>query len=124
MGGKYKDLEKRNTLSRKLWKKYKEREPRKSFLYRAKSRSNASGLDFNLELEDIVIPELCPILKIPLEFNEGKVNSNSPTLDRIINDKGYVKGNVAIISNRANRLKSNITIDQARNLVEYMEKAL
>ena len=66
---------------------------------------------FNLELSDIKIPSHCPILGIPLVSVVGcgmgsiKARNNSPSIDRIDNTKGYVKGNVTIISMRANDLK-------------------
>jgi hypothetical protein len=50
----------------------------------------------------------------------------SPTLDRIDNSKGYIVGNVWVISMRANRLKSDATVDElmmlATNLRELQEK--
>ena len=77
----------------------------------AKARATRRGLPFNLELSDIKIPSHCPILGIPLVSVVGcgmgsiKARNNSPSIDRIDNTKGYVKGNVIIISMRANNLK-------------------
>lgn len=47
---------------------------------------------------------------------------NSPSVDRIDNSRGYVKGNVAIISNKANTKKGELTIDEVRSLLIYMER--
>jgi hypothetical protein len=61
----------------------------------AKKRAKKSGLDFNLTRADIVIPKKCPVLGLPLQVNSGKfywTNQTSPSLDRIDNAKGYVKG--------------------------------
>jgi hypothetical protein len=96
----------------------------------AKVRAKKNNLNFNIELEDIQIPEICPILNIPLFSNitkEGNVpqpSINSPTLDKIIPELGYVKGNIRIISNKANRLKSNMTIKELKNLILYIEGKL
>ena len=59
-------------------------------------------------LEDIVIPESCPILRIPIIYHSGSSGGkiNSPALDRIDNSKGYIKGNVLVISHLANMMKS------------------
>lgn len=73
-------------------------------MYRsAKARAKEKGRDFNIELSDIVIPTLCPVLGTPMV---------GPSLDRIDSNKGYVKGNVRVVSKRANMLKNNATIEE------------
>jgi hypothetical protein len=88
----------------------------------AKYRATFCGLDFNLDISDIVIPDICPCLGIPISRNIGITgpSPNSPTLDRIDNTKGYVKGNVCVISYRANKLKNDATIDEVKLIYEYM----
>jgi hypothetical protein len=87
----------------------------------AKSRAKRHGLPFNLTEDDIDIPVFCPALGIKLERGEqGRGNfDNSPSLDKIIPAKGYVRGNVVVVSMLANRLKSNATIEQLRNLADF-----
>lgn len=71
------------------------------------------------------LPEFCPITKLKLETHVGKhtgLMSNSYTLDRIDNSKGYIKGNVAIISHKANRMKSDLTLQQIENLYNYVKQ--
>lgn len=89
--------------------------------WKARARAKEFGRDFDIELNDIVIPEACPILGIPLYRNSGAVGPNSPVLDRINNDSGYVKGNVSVISHRANALKKNFTIQDIEALLNYMK---
>jgi hypothetical protein len=94
------------------------------YIYKSvKDRAKERGLDFNLELSDIVIPEICPALGIPLQFT-GKRTNNTPSVDRIDNSKGYVKGNIAIISWRANRLKNNMSLEVMERLLKYMNNEI
>jgi hypothetical protein len=84
---------------------------------RAKSRAKEKGIQFNIEKSDINIPIICPILGIPIikEYKKGKKqgpSSNSPSLDRIDNLKGYVKGNVRVISHKANTMKHSATKEE------------
>lgn len=52
--------------------------------------------------------------------DKSKGRECSPSLDRVNIDKGYIKGNIAVISNRANRIKSDATIEEIKALYEYM----
>jgi hypothetical protein len=91
----------------------KGQDPRSSMLCRAKYRAKQKDLDFNITKEDIVIPDICPLLGTPMK---------SPSLDRIIPSKGYIKGNVWVISNRANTLKNDASIQELELLVENLKK--
>ena len=86
----------------------------------AKGRAKDCHLDFDLEHSDIIVPEICPILKIPLVFNQGKVRVDSPSLGRKIPDLGYIKGNVEVFSHKANRMKGDMTKEIWLNLGRYM----
>jgi len=84
-------------------------------LYRIRSRAKKLGIPFNLAREDIVVPDLCPVLGIALNRGGTGVKGarpDSPSVDRIRPELGYTKGNVRIISNRANTLKCNATIEE------------
>ena len=85
-------------------------------------RAREKGLQFSIRLDDVPgIPSHCPILGIPIVAGQSNLHPGSPSLDRIDSDLGYIAGNVRVISHRANVLKSNITLEQARALVRYME---
>ena len=90
-------------------------------LARARHRAKKNNLPFNIELADIVIPERCPLLGIKLESNTDKTSPNNPSLDKIIPEKGYVKGNIWVVSLRANKLKNDATIQELKTLVENLE---
>lgn len=92
-------------------------------LYSAKQRARVYNLPFDLILSDIVIPEYCPVLNIKLSINKKTGNrDSSPSLDRVIPEKGYVKENVVIISLRANRIKNNANLEELKQIVNWLEK--
>jgi hypothetical protein len=78
----------------------------------AKQRAKAKGLEFNIDKEDVIIPEVCPVLGLRLVQGSGGHHAGSPSLDRIDPSKGYIKGNVRVISYRANLLKSDATLEE------------
>lgn len=96
--------------------------PEKKMLQRAKGRAKLQGRDFNLTVEDISIPDKCPILGIPLKVNNGKPGAynDSPSLDRIDNNLGYVKGNVWVISQLANAMKHSATPQDLRAFATWV----
>lgn len=86
----------------------------------AKRRAKMYDLPFNITIDDIVIPEKCPILGIILTPGEPANTPSLPSLDRIIPENGYVPGNIIVMSLRANSLKKNATLDEVRSLFEWM----
>ena len=86
----------------------------------AKKRAKETGRECSIAAADIFIPPLCPLLCIPIIVGRGKQGPNSPSVDRIDSSKGYIPGNVWIISQKANRVKSDATPEEimllARNL--------
>lgn len=95
--------------------------PEFKLLTGAKARSRQKQLPFNLTIEDIVIPTYCPILGIKLESQLGRCGANSPTLDRIVPKLGYVRGNIAVISQRANTVKSDATPEQIHLVADWLD---
>lgn len=92
-------------------------------LYRAaKARAKRKNIAFDIELNDIVIPEFCPILQIQLKVGNGKIVDTSPSLDRIDNSLGYVKDNIQVISNLANRMKNSASTELLINFAKWILK--
>lgn len=87
----------------------------------AKRRCKKSGVPFDITSKDIVVPEVCPILGIKLEFGEMQDRDSSPSLDRIIPELGYVVGNIAVISFKANRIKNHGSSDEHRKIADWMD---
>lgn len=109
-------------LKREQETKRRERNIAKRLLKSCRQRASQKGFEFTIEKEDIVIPEYCPYLKVPITntIGEGKVLTN-PSVDRIDNDKGYIKGNIEVISLMANIMKQNATRQQ---LTEFAKEIL
>ena len=76
-----------------------------------KRQATKKKIPFNLTAEylESIWTKKCPVLGLELDINSGKTKDNSAQMDRLVPDKGYVKGNVSWLSFRANRLKSNAT---------------
>lgn len=90
-------------------------------LKEAKYRAKKRNLLFNLTLDDIQIPPLCPVFNTPLVFKGGP---DAPSVDRIDNTKGYTKDNIIIVSLKANLFKSYATIDELKQLVKFYAKLI
>lgn len=86
-------------------------------------RAKRDGIPCNITASDIKIPAFCPILGTPLTVDRNANRKTGPSIDKIINERGYVRGNVAVISCKANSVKSDMTADQVRALLRYMEVA-
>lgn len=86
----------------------------------ARSRARKEGYPFDLELTDINIPEKCPILGVDIELTRG--SQYAPSIDKVDPRLGYVKGNIVIMSYRANMLKSNMTYLEAQKLSDWMQE--
>lgn len=93
---------------------------KKSLLRSAKKRAKDKNLDFNITINDFELVNICPLLKIPLTSNLEVALNNSYSLDRIDNSKGYIKGNVWVISKRANVLKGDASLEELELLVRNL----
>jgi hypothetical protein len=109
--------------NRETWERWRLNNPEKGMWNTARRRAKEKNIPFSITVFDIIIPEKCPILGIPLVWQVGhKVcKPNSPSLDRIKPELGYVPGNVAVISMRANNLKSDGTLAEHSAIVEWLK---
>jgi hypothetical protein len=87
-----------------------------------KSRAKKKGLSFNITADDIPLPDVCPIFGTKLIIGIGKQGNDSPSIDRIDPAKGYVKGNVVVISQRANSLKREASLADLETMVAFYRK--
>jgi len=94
--------------------------PESQLLRSARQRAKEKGMECTITQNDINIPELCPVFKVP--FLKG--TEYAPSLDRIDNIKGYIPGNVIVVSRKANVMKNNGTLQDLKMLVEYYSKLM
>ncbi len=88
----------------------------------SQSRASAKkrGIEFSLVPADVFVPEYCPVLGLKLERGIWRVQDASPTIDRLDSSKGYVRGNVAVISHRANSIKSVGNADEHERVAAWI----
>ena len=116
-------------LRRREWykewhRKYKHIKTEKRLLWAARSRAKRKGLECTIKESDIVIPEYCPYLGIKLipHLPRGSKRGPIATLDRIDSTKGYIPGNVEVISWQANTIKTNASVEELINFAKEILK--
>ncbi len=104
--------------------KWRKNNPVKTMLITAKTRAKRKGIEFSLTDIDVSLPEVCPILGITLQSNYGTGGwkHDSYSLDRIDNSLGYIKGNVRVVSNLANQMKSYADKEQLLAFAKWVLK--
>lgn len=105
-------------------RQYFRKHPERHLFWGIKRRARLKGLDFDLEFSDCVGPGTCPILGIPLFRNTGgnKPTGNSPSVDRIDPTKGYTKDNIQVISQRANIMKNDASVEELQRFAQWVLK--
>ena len=107
---------------------YRRNNLEKTMLKRTKDRAKAKNLPMNITAEYLkkFVPDnmICPVLGIKMEIGEKNQSINSPSIDRIIPEKGYVPGNIIVVSNKANGIKSNATPDEIIKVGKFYKKLL
>lgn len=96
----------------------------RALVYDARKSSKGRGLECSIQIEDILIPTECPCCGVFLRGGKGKSQECSPSLDRIDNSKGYIRGNVAIICWGCNKRKRDSSVAQLEQLLRYMRSMM
>jgi len=65
---------------------------------------------------------MCPVYNTPMLFNSSFSDDIKASLDRKDSKKGYVKGNVIWMSNKANKYKNAMNFDDVKKLHAFMIK--
>ena len=107
------------------WQRNRRRDhPAVRMIQEARTRAAKKGMAFDITCADIDFPILCPVLGIPMVRSGLPRADTAPSLDRIDTTKGYVRGNVVVISWRANRIKSDATLDELEAIVRFCRQRL
>lgn len=89
-----------------------------------KAKAKKQNIEFSIDASDIPLPDKCPIFGIILQKSTGRLSNNSPSVDRIDPSKGYVKGNVVVVSNKANSIKREATVAELKAMVAFYENLM
>lgn len=108
----------------RLYYRVKKNNPEKYIFRNVRQTACNKRIPFNIEVSDIFIPKRCPLLGIKLQIADGRVSPNSPSVDRLDSRKGYVKGNIWVISTRANVIKNDATVRELELLVKNLKKRM
>lgn len=92
--------------------------PQKYMWGRSRTSAMRYNIPFDIEPEDIIIPEYCPVLKVKMKIG----TRYTPSVDRIFPALGYTKGNIQVISMLANAMKSNATPEELIKFSEWVMK--
>ena len=104
--------------------------PIPQILSNAKIRAKDKNIEFDIDTKYLksIFPKdnMCPVLNIPFQLgymNEDKKNKDyAPSLDRIMPEKGYVKGNLVFVCNIVNRVKSDSSIEILEKTLNFYKK--
>ena len=89
---------------------------------RARDSAKKRGITFELSRLDVMnmtVPITCPALGIPIKMENGQASDNSLSIDRINSEKGYSFDNCIFVSWRANKLKSDASLNELVRIAEY-----
>ena len=90
---------------------------------KAKIKFSGRNLEFSINEKDLQVVEYCPLLGIKLNYKKvrGVFDWSIASIDRIDNTKGYIPGNVWIISRLANTMKGMASKEE---LITFSENIL
>lgn len=96
---------------------------KKYILRLSKNHARVKQIEHLITIDDIHIPNKCPILNIPFDTSSNKYGYS---IDRIDNSKGYLPNNIAIISNLANTMKNQASFKElltfSKNIKSYIKR--
>ena len=97
--------------------------PGKRLLNSTRQSAKLKGLEHNIDLDDLFLPEHCPYLGIKIDYSAGTGKTmEKPSVDRIDPNLGYIKGNVEVMSSLANTMKSKATKEQLLSFAKEILK--
>lgn len=112
------NLERHREASRDGAARMRKNDPVRYLMNKARDRAKRAGLPFDITAADLAMPLVCPLLGIWLHANPKKVTAHSPTIDRIEPLLGYVRGNVWVISHKANTMKQDASKEELKTFAK------
>ena len=116
-----KECHERTSIRRR---KFRETHPERYIWMHIRNKCRKKNIPFNFEVSDIIIPKYCPILGIELKMGNLANQDNAASVDRAIPALGYVKGNVSIMSKRANTIKNDGTAEEHEKIAAFIRKMI
>jgi hypothetical protein len=113
----------RKSSSAKRYAEMSESERKRRIFSSARGNASSKNREFSITMSDVVWNVYCPVLGIKLNYGKptkGKLSWDSPSLDRADPGKGYIPGNVVVMSWRANHIKMDSTLQELRSLISYL----
>ena len=107
----------------RMMKKYDD--PRMYWLNRILTNNSVSKKDRIELLTSMDIPDVCPCLGTTLDYGSKGAHNRlecSPSVDKVVPDKGFVKGNLFIISWRASRIKNDSTHEELLAISNWVKE--
>jgi hypothetical protein len=114
-----KNLSREREKRRASTQRYREEKPKGRMLSSAKNRAKNDSVPFDLALEDIPDWDICPVLGVEMK----KDTRYAPSLDRIVPSLGYVRGNIQVISHKANAMKQDATQEELERFAKWVLKS-
>jgi hypothetical protein len=97
-----------------------------NYVNKAKLRAKRKNLDFDLDLEYVlsIAPDKCPVFGTEFVWGrfQGAQHRQTPSLDRVVPELGYIKGNVVFISLWANMIKSDATDKELYAVADWLHE--
>lgn len=114
-------------------KRYRERHKhtlqyrQRACVNKSRQRAKQKGWVHDLDLEYIQsiwpVDNKCPVFGTEFTYGNDSLDTNA-SIDRIDSSLGYVKGNVSIVSWRANNLKSDASLSELEAVISYMKSLI
>ena len=122
-GWHLKNKDRRNVAATANYVRHINEQPETVMVSRIRARAKAAGVPFDLTVSDLPIPDACPVLGVALDHSYHGAKGprqNSPSVDRIVPELGYVSGNVRVMSHRANTLLNNASLEEMEKVLTFL----
>ena len=93
-----------------------------SLIFSTKQTAKKKGIDHDIDISDLVKVQICPLTGVEIDWSVSGRHLLNPSIDRIDPSKGYVKGNVEIMSCLGNSMKNAATKEQLLHFAKEILK--